>query len=167
MCGRFQFFTDQDNTAVPIENFGMLMTGIASKTGYNFEIGEGRFIIQPNYIMSYTFVNTFDYTNAAGVRISTKPLNAIQISPGVKLIWNLKNGWQPYLGVNMVWNIIDKTEFKANDISLPQLSVKPFVAYGAGVRKIKGENFSAYAQAYVTNGGRNGVGLFFGLRWRL
>lgn len=149
------------------ENFGMFMTGIASKTAYNFEIGEGRFIIQPNYLMSYTFVNTFDYTNAAGVRIRTKPLNAIQISPGIKLIWNLNNGWQPYLGVNMIWNIIDKTEFKANDVSLPELSVKPFVAYGVGVRKIKDENFSAYAQAYVTNGGRNGVGLLFGCRWRL
>ena len=83
---------------------------IASKTGYNWELAKGKFIIQPNYLMSYSFVNTFNYTNAAGVRINTNPLNAIQIALGIKLMGNLKNGWQPYLGVNMVWNIIDETK---------------------------------------------------------
>ena len=46
------------------ENFAMLMTGIASKSGYNWELKEGKFIIQPNYLMSYTFVDTFSYKNA-------------------------------------------------------------------------------------------------------
>lgn len=81
------------------EDITMLATGIASKTGYNFELADGKFIIQPNYLMSYTFVNTFDYTNKAGVRMNSDPLHAIQIAPGIKFIGNLKNGWQPYLGV--------------------------------------------------------------------
>ena len=146
------------------ENFSMLMSGIASKTGYNFEFADGKFIIQPNYLMSYTFVNAFSYNNASGVYINTKPLNAIQIAPGVQFIGNFKNGWQPYLGVNMVWNIIDKTEFKANDVSLPNLSVKPFVAYGLGVRKLWGERFTGFIQALILNGGRNGVALQAGVR---
>lgn len=107
------------------EDLTMLATGIASKTGYNFELADGKFIIQPNYLMSYTFVNTFDYTNKAGVRISSDPLNAIQIAPGLKFIGNLKNGWQPYLSVQMVWNLLDDTRFMANNVSLPDLSVKP------------------------------------------
>ena len=52
--------------------------------------------------MSYTFVNSFDYTNSAGVRISSDPLNAIQIAQGLKFIGNLKNGWQPYFSMQMV-----------------------------------------------------------------
>ena len=88
----------------------------------------------------------------------------IQIAPGVQFIGNFKNGWQPYLGVNMVWNIIDKTEFKANDVSLPNLSVKPFVAYGLGVRKLWGERFTGFIQALILNGGRNGVALQAGVR---
>ena len=149
------------------EDFAMLMTGVASKTGYNFEFADGKFILQPSLMLSYSMVNTFDYHNAAGVRVKSDPLNAIQVEPGIKLIGNLKNGWQPYMGVSMVWNIMDKTKFKANDISLPDLSVKPYVRYGVGVRKTWGERFTGFLQAFVTNGGRNGVGLQGGFSWSI
>ena len=155
------------NTFYGTDNFSMLMAGIASKTGYNIELAEGKFIIQPSFLMSYSFVNTFDYTNAAGVHISSDPLNAIQVEPGIKFIGNLKNGWQPYLGVSMVWNIMDKTDFLANNVSLPELSVKPFVKYGVGVRKTWGERCTGFLQAYFTGGGRNGVGLQAGFRFAL
>lgn len=149
------------------EEFTMLMSGIASKTGYNFELKEGAFIIQPSLLMSYSFVNTFDYKNAAGVSINSDPLHAIQLEPGIKFIGNLKNGWQPYLGVSMVWNIMDNTQFMANDVSLPSLSVDPYVKYGLGVRKTWGERFTGFFQTYITNGGRNGVGLQAGFSWML
>lgn len=145
----------------------MLATGIASKTGYNFELANGKFIIQPNYLMSYTFVNTFDYTNSAGVRISPDPLNAIQIAPGLKFIGNLKNGWQPYFSMQMVWNILDQARFKANNVSLPDMSVDPYFQYGLGVQKRVGDRFTGFGQAMVRNGGRNGIALNFGFRWAL
>ncbi len=149
------------------DNFAMLMSGAASQTGYNFELFDGKFIIQPKYMMSYTYVNTFDYTNSANVRLSSSSLNAIQITPGISLYANSEKGWQPYLSVYMMWNLIDRTKFKANDVSLPQLSIKPYVMYGLGVRKLWGERFSGFYQTFITNGGRNGVGLQFGFRWRI
>ncbi len=149
------------------DNFSMIMGGLASKTGYNFEFNDGRFILQPNYFMSYTFVNTFDYNNAAGIRISSSPLNALQVAPGIRFIGNFENGLQPYSTLYMVWNLIDKSKFKANDVSLPQLSIKPFVFYSVGVRKIFNENFTGYSQVYLVNGGRNGVGLQAGLRFKV
>lgn len=149
------------------DNFTMLTTGIASKTGYNWELFEDKFILQPSYLMSYSYINTFDYTNADGVRITSEPLNAIQISPGIKLIWNLKKGWQPYLAVNMIWNVIDKAKFKANDVSLPELSIKPYVLYGAGVQKRWGERFTGFIQTMISNGGRNGVGFQLSFRWTI
>ena len=149
------------------EDFAMLMSGVASKTGYNIELAKGKFIIQPNFLMSYSFINTFDYKNAAGVSIGSDPLHAIQLEPGIKFIGNLKNGWQPYAGVSVVWNIMDRTQFTANDVSLPNLSIDPFVKYGVGVRKAWGERFSGFFQTYITNGGRNGVGLQAGFRWTL
>ncbi len=149
------------------EDFTMLMSGIASKTGYNWELAKGKFIIQPSLLMSYSFINTFDYHNAAGVSINSDPLHAIQLEPGIKFIGNLKNGWQPYLGVSVVWNIMDRTQFQANNVSLPSLSIDPFVKYGVGVRKAWGEKFTGFFQTYITNGGRNGVGLQAGFRWTL
>ncbi len=149
------------------EDFPMLMSGVASKTGYNWELAKGKFIVQPNYLMSYTFVNTFDYTNAAGVKIESDPLHAIQIAPGIKFIGNLKNGWQPYINLRMVWNIMDDTKFTAAQTALPQLSVKPYFEYGVGVQKRWGERFTGFGQAMLRNGGRNGIALGFGFRWAI
>lgn len=150
------------------ENYTMLLAGIGNKTGYNFEFKEGRVILQPSMLISYTFVNTFDYTNAAGLRIESDPLNAIQLAPGIKLIGNTKNGWQPYLGVSMVWNLLDKSKVTANDVRLPEMSIKPYVQYGLGVQKcFKEDTMTAYGQAMIHNGGRNGISLSAGLRWRV
>ena len=149
------------------EDFAMLTAGAAVKTGYNYELFGGKFIIQPNMQASYSFVNTFNYTNAAGVRIKSDPLHAVQLEPGIKFIGNLKHGWQPYAGVSVVWNILDESNVKANDVSLPEMSVKPYVKYGIGVRKTWGERFTGFLQAGFTSGGRNGAGFQFGFRWAL
>ena len=149
------------------EDFAMLLSGIGNKTGYNFEFKEGKLILQPSMLMSYTFVNTFDYTNAAGVRIDNKPLHALQLAPGVKVIGNLKGGWQPYLSVSMIWNVIGESHATANGVKLPEMSIKPYVQYGVGVQKRIKDHFTAYGQAMVQNGGRNGVSLTAGFRWAL
>lgn len=149
------------------EDFAMLMAGVASETGYNWELKEGKFIVQPNVLLSYSFVNAFDYTNAAGVKVNADPLHAIHFAPGVKFIANLKNGWQPYAAINMAWNFMDDTHFKANDVSLPELSVKPYIQYGVGVQKRWGDRFTGFGQAMIRNGGRNGLALSFGFRFAL
>ena len=149
------------------EDYAMLLAGIGNKTGYNFEFFDGRMILQPSFLISYTFVNTFDYTNSAGLRIESDPLNAIQLAPGIKLIGNTKNGWQPYIGVSMVWNLLQDSRVTANSVRLPEMSIKPYVQYGVGLQKRFTDRFMAYGQAMIHNGGRNGVSLSVGLRWKV
>ena len=149
------------------DNFEMLTAGVASKSGYNFEFKKGKYIIQPNFLASYSFVNTFDYTTKSGVKIKSEPLNAIQIEPGLKFIANLENGWKPYAQVSMIWNFLNKTDVKANDVKLPEMSIKPYVRYGIGLQKSWKDRFSGFTQAFVTNGGRNGVGLQAGFSWMI
>ena len=43
---------------------------------------------------------------------------------------------------------MEKTDFKADDVSLPDLSVKPFVKYDAGVQKTWGEKFTGLFQTF-------------------
>ena len=149
------------------EDFAMLYSGVANKTGYNFEFKGGKCILQPSLLLSYTFINAFDYTNAAGVRVDNESLHALQIAPGVKIIGNTKTGWQPYLSVSMVWNAMGKTDVVADGVRLPSMSIKPYVQYGVGVQKRVKDNFMAYGQAMVQNGGRNGISLTAGFRWAL
>jgi outer membrane autotransporter protein len=149
------------------EDFAMMMSGVGNKTGYNFEFKEGKVILQPSLTMAYTFVNTFDYTNAAGVKISNKPLHTLQLSPGLKLVGNLNGGWQPYLSANMIWNLMGESDTTAGGVRLPQMSIKPYVQYGVGVQKRVKDHFMAYGQAMIQNGGRNGISLTAGFRWAL
>ena len=149
------------------EDFSALLAGIGTKTGYNFEFKDGKYIIQPIMFMNYSFVNTFDYTNAAGVKIESDPLHTFQINPQVKFVANMKNGWQPYAHVGFVWNVLNSTKVRANDIILPNMSVDPYVEYGLGLQKVWKDKFTGFAQAMVRNGGRNGVALTFGFRWAL
>lgn len=152
------------NTMYGSEDFGIWSIGTALKTGYNWELFNSKFIIQPHMMISYSLVDTFNYTNAAGLRINSDPLNAIQLAPGLRFVGNLKDGWQPYLGVDFMWNIMDKTKFDAVETSLPQLSVKPYIQYGIGVQKRWGERSTGYAQAMFRNIGRNGVIFSLGYR---
>lgn len=147
------------------ESFTILSSGIAGKTGYNIEYNNGEFIVQPNLQLSYSYVNTLGYTNAAGTKIDSDYLNAVQIEPGIKVIGNMENGWQPYASFSVVQTLMDKTKFQADNIALPELSVKPYVKYGLGVRKKWDRHLDGYAQTYFTSGGRNGADIQLGIRW--
>ena len=149
------------------DNFAMMTAGIANKTGYNWELKDGKIIIQPTMFIGYTFANTFDYRNSAGARIDSDPVHAIQIAPSLKIIGNTKTGWQPYAGVDMVWNVQTGGKVMAEDTRLPQLSVKPYVQYGVGLQKSWGDRFTAHAQTMLRNGGRTGIVLSVGFRWTL
>lgn len=147
------------------EDYTMLTAGIADKFGYNIEMSDGRFIFQPSMLIAYSFINNFDYTNGAGVRINSTPTHVIQMAPGIKFIMNSESGWQPYIAVNMIWNLINDSKVTANNVVLPDMTIKPYVQYGLGVQKKIEDNFMMYSQAMAQNGGRNGVALTAGLRW--
>ncbi len=139
--------------------------GVSLRNGYNLEFGEGRFIIQPTTSFSYYFANIFDYTNAAGVKIDAKPLNSFELKPGLRLISNTKNGWQPYISAHMVWNLFNETDVRADGVRLPDMHMKPYVEYGLGIQKNKGDNFTCFLQAMARSGGRTGGAFTAGLRW--
>ena len=157
----------ESHTMYGKEDYTSLLAGVGSKTGYNFEFKDGKFIIQPIMYLSYTFVNTFDYKNAAGVNIESDPLHTIQLNPSVRFIANLKGGWQPYASIGMVWNLMNESKVTANNVKLPEMSVKPYVEYGIGVQRNWADKFTAFLQAMIRNGGRNGVALTGGFRFML
>jgi hypothetical protein len=48
--------------------------------------------------------------------------------------------------------------------ALPQMSIAPYIEYGAGVQRRWGERFTGFGQAMLRGGGRNGVAFQFGFR---
>ena len=157
----------ESDTIYGKDHFASIMSGLGTKTGYNFEFKEGRYILQPIFNMNYTFVNTFDYTTASGVRMHVDPNNSIQFHPMIRFIANYKNGWQPYARVGIVWSTMSETHATANGLKLPETSTKPYVEYGLGIQKQFQDKFTAFLQAMVRNGGRNGIAMTAGFRWAL
>lgn len=149
------------------EDFSVLGAGAAIKTGYNFGYKDDKIILQPSLLAGYSFINTYDYTNAAGVRIKTDDLHGLELVPGLKLIGNLPNNWQPYVSVQFVWNMLTDTNTVAAGIPISQFKIKPYIQYGVGVQKRVGDNFTGYFQSMGRNFGRNGVSLSAGMRWAI
>ena len=62
---------------------------------------------------------------------------------------------------------MNENNVTANNVRLPEMSMKPYVEYGVGVQKRFKDKYTAFGQAMLRNGGRNGIALTAGFRWNL
>lgn len=157
----------ENYTEYGTDTINLIMSGFANRMGYNIELRFGKYIIQPSLLMGYTFVHSSDYTTSNDVVIKSEPLHVMHFAPTMKFVANLENGWQPYACIMIMCNFIDKTNFTANTIRLPEMSIDPYVEYGLGIQKRWNDKYSGFAQATVRNGGRRGVSLLFGFRYMI
>ncbi len=136
--------------------------GVSNKTGYNWELADGKFIIQPNMVTSYVFSHLFGHTKHYGpedyVSVENDSLFGVLLEPGVNFIGKFDNGWEPYAGVSVVWNIAHSNHVIYPYATMPDLASRCFVKYGLGVKKNWNDRFGANLQTFVRNGGRSGIG---------
>ena len=147
------------------EHMNILLAGLANKTGYNIEFQGGKFIIHPLLETDYTLARPSDYKNAADVKIDNKPMQNIQLNPSVKFIGNLEGGWQPYTSIGLVYNLMNKADAKANDITLPDMRVGSYMEYNLGLQRYWCDKYSAFSQVTLRTKGRIGLELTAGFRW--
>jgi outer membrane autotransporter protein len=158
----------KDHNPYGDDDFSNFLAGAAAQVGYMFHILEDdKLLVQPNITVAYSFIQTSDYTAATGAKINSTPIHLMTITPGVRIISDLPHGFQPYLGAyyNMFW--ANDAHFWANGTILPDVPVKNFWEYGVGVQKFFDERAIGFIQAMARSGGRTGVGMSFGLSWKL
>lgn len=155
------------STFYTTKDYPLFAAGVASKTGYNFEFKEGKFIVQPSFLVSYSFVTPFVNGHIAGIDIHKEPFHAVNMSPGIKFIGNTKSGWQPYAEARMVWNILGKTDYGTTFVDIPSISIKPYAQYGVGIQKLWGDRFTGFLQFMMRSGGRNDVLFSAGLKYMI
>lgn len=147
------------------QTFSLFITSAALKTGYNFEFKQGKYILQPNFLGDYIYALSSDFISSDGQSVTSNPLNAIHISPGVKLIGNFKGGWQPYLSISETWTLMDTPIFFKNGVIQPRVSIDPYVEYGGGIQRKWKDRYTSFGQILFRGGGRNGVSFYFGFRY--
>lgn len=159
----FGFINGQGEGEYGKENTMIFTRGIASKTGFNFDLDdESNLKLQPTINLSYSYINMASYsfvspTNAK-VNVNTNSLAPIQIEPAVKLVSNMTKTCQAYANASVVWNLTDDLTFKANDSELPNMPIKTYSQYGVGINKYFGEKFTAGADLFGRAMGRTGFG---------
>lgn len=149
------------------QNYRVFISGIASKTGYNFEFKRGRYIIQPGFLGIYTYALPSDFISSDGKSVTGDPLNVIHISPGIKAIGNFKNGMQPYLSFSVVWTIMDSPAIYKNGELQQRIRIDPYCEYGFGLQRKWKDKYTCFGQVLMRGGGRNGVSMYVGLRTAL
>ncbi|MDD5021286.1 MAG: hypothetical protein PHR82_03995 [Endomicrobiaceae bacterium] len=159
----FGFINGQGEGAYGKENTMIFTRGIASKTGFNFELdNENKFKFQPTLNLSYSYINMASYSfispTEATVNVNTNSLTPVQLEPAMKLLANVTKTFQTYVNASIVWNLIDNMEFKANDSQLPNMPIKTYTQYGVGVNKYFGEKFTVGADLFGRAMGRTGFG---------
>lgn len=155
----------RNNVARGTETYNDFETGAAWKTGYNIEFKNGRYILQPAFLGTYTYDMLSDFRSAAtGKTIHTDPIHAIQIIPTVKLIGNFEGGWQPYLSFSQIWDLMDSPSVFEEGVIHPRVNFPPFCEYGGGIQRKWKDRYTAFGQVLMRGGGRNGVYIYIGAR---
>ena len=147
------------------DNFNMLLGTLASRSGYSFELAKARLVVQPTLLLAYNLVSTENYTNAAGTRISSDPMHTLQLHPYVKFIVNTDTCWQPFATVGYVHNFFGNTKFRADDITLPEMSIDPYMEYSVGAQRSWADKYTFFGEVTGRSGGRDGYQVSAGLRW--
>ncbi|MDD5022361.1 MAG: autotransporter domain-containing protein, partial [Endomicrobiaceae bacterium] len=147
------------------DKFKMMTYNIAVKAGYDMQTGKN-LVIQPNLLLMYGIVSTEQYTTSQGAKVDSNNTNNIHIEPQVKAKLELENGWTPYGLLSIAFNAGDKTKTTIEGTDLESMSFDSYIEYGAGVNKnFIGTSWSGYGQVTGRSGGRNGYGLFTGVKY--
>ncbi len=139
-----------------------LTTGISNKTGYNWELANGKFIIQPYLVLAYSFAHQFERSKNEST-IESSSMNSGIIEPGLNFIGKFESGWQPYIGVSFVQNIARNDDMMFQYATMPDVAARGFIKYGLGIRKNWSDRVGMNFQTFVRNCGRYGVGFQGGL----
>ncbi len=154
-----------DNVGGGEQNFRIFIAGAANKTGYNIEFKNGKYILQPGLLSAYSYSFPSEFQSSDGQTVTGDPLNVIHVSPGIKLIANLKEGWQPYLAISETWTLMDSPAIYKNGVLQQRIMIAPYFEYGGGLQRRWKDKYTSFGQILFRGGGRNGVSLYFGFRY--
>ena len=142
----------------------MTSYAVAAKAGYNFEVGNN-WIIEPNLMVAYVGINTKEFTNAQGNKVSAEGINNVHIEPGVKASLELDNGWTPYGLVSASFNT-GEAATEVNNKSVKALTMDPYYECGIGVEKeFVTSPWSCYGEVNGRTGSRKGMGFNLGIKY--
>ena len=141
------------------DKFDTKVISLANKTG--IDLAYKGLTVTPAMNLSYMGINTEDYTNSAGIRMDNAFMNVFLVAPEVKVAKDFGDGLEGYAKTAYKMFFYDNNKIKADGVLLPEISSKPYIEYGLGLKKdwSKSEaqkDVTSYAEITRHDGGRKG-----------
>lgn len=135
-----------NNTATTVhgedEYSNFWMGGVINAT-YDFAF-DNTFTLQPGLQMGYTWIRSENYTSANGDILENSALSMFEVSPGVRAIKHIANGWFGSLNAKYIMHFASGDELVVNNIDVTTLDTDNFTEYSLSLEKnIANFNFSA------------------------
>ena len=93
------------------------------------------FIIRPALYTGYTWIKSNDYTSVSNDKISNDTFHFFEISPEIKAIKNIGNGWTGAINAKYIITLTDGGNTYINNTKLTKLDTGNFFEYGLSVEK--------------------------------
>ncbi len=122
------------------------------------------FVLQPGVFAGYTWIKSGNYTSYSGADIQNSNFNIIEITPSIRAIKHIANGWFGTIGARYVFTFAHGGDASANNIPMQELKINNYSEYGIGIEKAI-NRFNISLNLGRRDGGRTGWNGGIGMRY--
>jgi len=116
------------------DEYSNMWAGAALKASYVIEIDD-TFTLQPEIYGAYTWVKSANYTADSGHRIDNDNFNIFEVTPGIRAIKHIANGWFATATAKYVMMFENGGTMSIDGVKVPDLDGKNYSEYGLGLEK--------------------------------
>ncbi len=117
--------------------------GGAVKAIYNITL-DSTFTLQPGIHVGYTWIKGENYTSATGDILKNDALNLVEVSPSIRAIKHIGNGWMGAINLTHVMTIASGGDTIANSLPTTTPEFDNYTEYSISIEKtVDTLNFSA------------------------
>lgn len=116
------------------DEFSNMWAGAAVNVTYNIAIDD-TFTLQPGVYGAYTWIKSANYTADSGHRIQNDNFNMFEVTPGVRAIKQVADGWFATATVKYVFSFENGGKMSINGTEFSELDGTNYSEYGLGIEK--------------------------------
>jgi len=157
--------TDQSEDS---KDYNTQSIGFSAKAGYNFEVAERSFTIQPNVVFNANYLIQEDIEFKNGPKFETDNMLDMAVAPGLKLAKTLGKCWILSAEGKYVFAFPNgdmKIDFDTIEATYPEVYYKDYVSCGLGIEKIWGYTV-LHVKGHKTFCGRDGYIVNAGIEFK-
>ncbi len=116
------------------DEYSNTWAGAALNTTYNIYLDD-TFSLQPGLYAAYTWIGSANYISSSEESIANKNFSIFEITPSIRAIKHVGNGWFGYIGVKYVLSYAHGGNVVVNGIEKENLESDNYSEYGIGIEK--------------------------------